>query len=77
MSAISTIPLLVFLVSEQAETLMRVCERVILANGGERIDVEGQPGYRVRLQAPRLISGLESARLPLVFELEPRASSRS
>ena len=57
-------------VSEQAETLMRVCERVILACGGERIEVEGQPGYRVRLQAPRLISGLESARLPAVFELD-------
>jgi hypothetical protein len=54
-------------VSEQAETLMRVCERVILAHGGERIEVDGQPGYRVRLQPPRLISSLESARLPAVF----------
>jgi hypothetical protein len=45
-------------VSEQAETLMRVCERVILANGGERIEVNGQPGYRVRLQPPRLIEPL-------------------
>ena len=57
-------------VSEQAETLMRVCERVILAHGGERIEVDGQPGYRVRLQPPRLISSLESARLPAVFELD-------
>jgi hypothetical protein len=45
-------------VSDQAATLMRVCERVILANGGERIEVNGQPGYRVRLQAPWLIEAL-------------------
>jgi hypothetical protein len=49
-------------VSEQAETLMRVCERVILANGGERIEVDGQLGFRVRLQQPRLISRLSSPR---------------
>ncbi|MHC1769275.1 MAG: ADP-ribosylglycohydrolase family protein [Verrucomicrobiia bacterium] len=57
-------------VTEQAETLMRVCERVILAEGGERIEVKGQPGYRVRLQPPRPISRLESANLPVVFELD-------
>jgi hypothetical protein len=51
-------------VSEQAETLMRVCERVILTQGGGRIEVDGQAGYRVRLQPPRLVSGLESAGLP-------------
>ena len=45
-------------VSEQAETLMRLCERVILDNGGERIEVNGQPGYRVRLQTPWLIEAL-------------------
>jgi hypothetical protein len=45
-------------VSEQAETLLRVAERVILANGGERITVAGQLGYRVKLQAPRLIEPL-------------------
>lgn len=44
--------------SEQAETLLRVAERVILANGGERITIDGQPGYRVKLQAPRLIQPL-------------------
>ncbi len=42
-------------VSEQAETLIRLCERVILVNGGERIKVGGQPGYRVWLQALQLI----------------------
>lgn len=45
-------------VSEQAETLLRVAERVILANGGERITIGPQPGYRVKLQAPRLIQPL-------------------
>jgi len=45
-------------VSDQAATLMRVCERVILANGGERIDRNGQSVYRVHLQAPRLIEAL-------------------
>ena len=39
-------------VTEQAETLMRFCERAILADGGERIDGGGRPGYRIRLQAP-------------------------
>jgi hypothetical protein len=32
--------------------------RVILANGGERIEVNGQPGSRVRRQPPRLIKPL-------------------
>jgi len=45
-------------VSAQAETLLRLCERVILANGGERIEVNSQPGYRVRLQTPWLIEAL-------------------
>jgi hypothetical protein len=45
-------------VSEQVETLLRVAERVILANGGEQITVAGQPGYRVKLQSPRLIEPL-------------------
>jgi hypothetical protein len=34
-------------VSEQAETLLRVAERVILANDGKTINIAGQPGYRV------------------------------
>jgi hypothetical protein len=45
-------------VSEQAETLLRVAERVILANGGETITIASQPGYRVKLQQPRLIEPL-------------------
>ncbi len=48
-------------VSEQAEVLMRVCDQVILAGGGERIEIDGQPGYRVRVQQPRLIEPLEKA----------------
>ena len=45
-------------VSEQAETLLRVAERVILANGGETITIASQSGYRVKLQQPRLIEPL-------------------
>jgi hypothetical protein len=45
-------------VSEQAETLLRVAERVITANGGERVVIDGHQGYRVRLQAPGLVRPL-------------------
>jgi hypothetical protein len=45
-------------VREQAETLLRVAERVILANGGEKTTIAGQPGYRVKLQQPCLIEPL-------------------
>lgn len=45
-------------VSEQAETLLRVAERVILANGGERITVAGQPGYRIHLQSAKVLERL-------------------
>lgn len=40
-------------VSEQAELLLKVSERVILSAGGERIDLSGRPGYRIRLQPVR------------------------
>ncbi len=39
-------------VSEQAELMLRLCEKVILANGGQRLSLGGKPGYRIRLQAP-------------------------
>ena len=45
-------------VSAQAETLLRVAERVILANGGKRIFVNGKPGFRVKLQQPQLLEPL-------------------
>ncbi|MEI7945436.1 MAG: ADP-ribosylglycohydrolase family protein [bacterium] len=45
-------------VSEQAETLLRVAERVILANGGERVTLDGQPGYRIKLQSPQVLERL-------------------
>jgi hypothetical protein len=45
-------------ISEQAETLLRVAERVILANGGGRITVGGQPGYRIKLQSPKVLERL-------------------
>ena len=45
-------------VSEQAETLLRIAEKVILANGGERITVGGKPGYRIQLQTPQVLERL-------------------
>ncbi|HET6453950.1 MAG TPA: ADP-ribosylglycohydrolase family protein [Armatimonadota bacterium] len=38
-------------VGEQAEMLLRVCEHVILQNGGSHVNVEGRPGYRIVLQS--------------------------
>ena len=53
-------------VSEQAETLLRVAERVILANGGERVTIDGKPGYRIKLQSPQVLERLpENPRGPL------------
>jgi hypothetical protein len=48
-------------VSEQAETLTRLCERVILAHGGSRADLAGQPAFRVAVQQPRVVEPLPSA----------------
>ena len=45
-------------VSELAQTLLRVAERVILANGGERITPSGQPGYRIKVQTPAMLEPL-------------------
>ena len=48
-------------VSAQAETLMRVCEKIILANGGSKIELDGQPGYRILLQEPKVLESLPVA----------------
>lgn len=45
-------------VSEQAEVLLRLAERIILENGGRRIELEGKPGYRIVRQKPRNIEPL-------------------
>lgn len=37
-------------VSEQAETILRVAERVLLTHGAEPIVTDGRPGYRIVLQ---------------------------
>ena len=40
-------------------------ERVILDNGGERITIGGEPGYRVKLQVPQMQEPLpEKAQRP-------------
>jgi hypothetical protein len=49
-------------VSDQAELLMRLCERLVLAGGGERIRIAGEDGYRIRLQAVRMLEALPAAR---------------
>jgi len=49
-------------VSEQAEMLMRVCEHVILQNGGGHVNVGGQPGYRIVLQEPKLVESPQAGR---------------
>ena len=45
-------------VSEQAAMLLRVCERVILENGGQVMEIAGEPGYQVRRQPVRNVEGL-------------------
>jgi hypothetical protein len=39
-------------VSDQAQTMLRLAEKLILANGGQRISIDGKDGYRIRLQPP-------------------------
>lgn len=39
-------------VSEQAALMLRLCEKLILANGGQRVTIGGKPGYRIVLQSP-------------------------
>jgi hypothetical protein len=46
-------------VSDQVAVMLRLCERLILSNDGERIGTEGKIGYRIRLQTPRLLEGLK------------------
>ena len=46
-------------ISEQAELFMRVCERVILDNGGTKTDISGKPGYCIKLQKPKVIEQLK------------------
>ena len=45
-------------VSEQADALLRIAERVILAQAGERIEQNGEIIYRVRIQQPHLTEPL-------------------
>lgn len=45
-------------VSQQVQTILRLAERVILANGGQRLQEDGQIFYRIRLQEPKLLEPL-------------------
>ena len=39
-------------VSEQAELMMRLCEKIVLEHGGKAVVVDGRPGFRIRMQEP-------------------------
>ena len=45
-------------ISEQAEQLLRVAEKVILANGGRKSGRGGRTRYRIRLQRPRMLEAV-------------------
>lgn len=45
-------------ISEQVDMMMRLCERVILANGGRKTEVEGKPGYTIVRQTPGVVETL-------------------
>lgn len=42
-------------VSEQVQVLLRLADRAILDNGGEITTVDGQPGYRIKVQTPAVL----------------------
>jgi hypothetical protein len=47
--------------SEQVEMLLRIAERVILANDGERLMIAGQTGYCIKLKATKVRERLREA----------------
>jgi ADP-ribosylglycohydrolase len=51
-------------ISAQAEQLLRVAERVILANGGRKAGRDGETVYRIRVQAPRMLESLPKETQP-------------
>lgn len=40
-------------VLEQAALMLRLSEKLIVANGGQIITIGHKPGYRIQLQTPR------------------------
>lgn len=48
-------------ISEQAQTMLRLAEKIILENGGEKTSVDGKAGYVIKLQAVKMIEGLPAA----------------
>jgi len=59
-------------VSEQVEILLRVGERVILSNGGKRVELDGQPGFRIHLQNPRVLVKLKPDELRTAATQKPK-----
>lgn len=49
-------------VSEQVDLMMRLAERVIVAEGGAPDLVDGRPGWRIRVQEPAMLQPLSGPR---------------
>ena len=45
-------------ISEQAEIMMRLCERAITENGGEILSKKGKTFYKIKLQKAQLQESL-------------------
>jgi len=45
-------------VSEQVEVMMQLADKLILANGGQRVTIVGKDGYRIRVQPPKMLEAL-------------------
>lgn len=45
-------------ISEQANIFMRVCEQVIIENGGQKTEIDGRPAFKIRLQKPGMPEAL-------------------
>jgi len=60
-------------ISEQAEQLLRVAEKVIVGNGGEKIENNGKIVYRIKTQAPKMLEELPRAVRPKIGDPTIRA----
>lgn len=49
-------------VSFQAELMLRLCEKIILQNGGKKVSVGGEAGYQIPLQPPRVLEFLAKSK---------------
>jgi hypothetical protein len=45
-------------ISDQVDVMVRLAKRLILAKGGARITIDGQPGFRVPIERPEVLERL-------------------